>query len=117
MDGDRFGATAQGQEKALGPNGIVINISRGSVIDEPALIAALKAGKILSAGLDVFHDEPRVAPELLEIDHIVVLPHVASASIYTRNLMARLVVDNLIDWAAGKAPRTPVPETPWPAKR
>ncbi len=102
---------------ALGPNGILINISRGSVIDEPALIAALRGGKILSAGLDVFPDEPRVTPEFLELDHIVLLPHVGSASDYTRNLMGRLVVDNLLDWAAGKGPRTPVPETPWPTKR
>ena len=103
--------------EALGPNGIVINISRGSVIDEPALIAALKAKKIFSAGLDVFHNEPRVAPELLKMDHIVLLPHVASGSTHTRDLMARLVVDNLIDWDAGKRPRTPVPETPWPPRR
>jgi lactate dehydrogenase-like 2-hydroxyacid dehydrogenase len=102
---------------ALGPNGILINVSRGSVVDQPALIAALKAGRILTAGLDVYPDEPRVAPELLAMDHVVLLPHVGSASAYTRNLMGRLVVRNLVDWAAGKAPPTPVPETPWPPKR
>ena len=102
---------------ALGPDGILINISRGSVVDEPALIAALKAGRILSAGLDVFPDEPRVAPGLMELDHIVLLPHVGSATVHTRRRMGQLVIDNLLDWVAGKGPRTPVPETPWSPQR
>ncbi len=102
---------------ALGPNGILINISRGTVVDEPALIAALKAGRILSAGIDVFPNEPHVNPELMEFDHIVLLPHVGSATMHTRRLMGQLVIDNLLDWMAGKGPRTPVPETPWPPRR
>ena len=103
--------------EALGPNGILINISRGSVVDEAALIAALKSGKILSAGLDVFANEPQVPRELLEMDNVVLFPHVGSASVHTRDAMGQLVVDNLVSWAAGKGPLTPVPETPWPPRR
>jgi lactate dehydrogenase-like 2-hydroxyacid dehydrogenase len=100
--------------RALGPDGIVINVGRGSVVDEDDLIAALKAGEIRSAGLDVFVDEPRVRPELIAVDHIVLLPHVGSASVHTRQAMGQLQVDNLTNWFAGKGPLTPVPETPWP---
>ena len=103
--------------KALGPNGIFINVARGSVVDEPALIEALKSKTILSAGLDVFADEPRVPQELIAMDHIVLLPHVGSASHYTRRAMGQLLVDNLASWAKGAGPLTPVPETPWPPKR
>jgi lactate dehydrogenase-like 2-hydroxyacid dehydrogenase len=97
---------------ALGPDGILINMSRGSTIDDAALIDALKSKKILSAGLDVFAHEPNVPPELLEMDHVVLLPHVGSASHHTRNAMGQLVVDNLMAWTSGKPPLTPVPETP-----
>jgi lactate dehydrogenase-like 2-hydroxyacid dehydrogenase len=99
--------------EALGPKGVLINVARGSVVDEGALIAALKAGTILTAGLDVFEDEPRVRQELIDMDHVVLLPHVASASVHTRNAMGQLVVDNLASWFDGKGPITPVPETPW----
>lgn len=100
--------------KALGPNGIVINVGRGSVVDEVALAQALKDGVILSAGLDVFEDEPRVPAELIALDHIVLLPHVGSGSVYTREAMGQLQVDNLTSWFAGNGPVTPVVETPWP---
>jgi lactate dehydrogenase-like 2-hydroxyacid dehydrogenase len=103
--------------EALGPNGILVNVSRGSVVDQDALIAALKQRKILAAGLDVYANEPHVPPELLAMEHIVLLPHVGSASVHTRNAMNQLVVDNLVAWAAGKPPLTPVPETPWPPKK
>jgi lactate dehydrogenase-like 2-hydroxyacid dehydrogenase len=103
--------------EALGPNGIVINVARGSVIDEKALIDALRDKKILSAGLDVFEDEPKVPQGLIDMDHVVLLPHVGSASVHCRNLMGQLVVDNLIAWASGKPPLTPVAETPWPPKK
>lgn len=99
--------------KALGPEGIVVNVGRGSVVDEQALIAALKSKTIMSAGLDVFEDEPRVPPELIAMDHIVLLPHVGSASHHTRQGMGQMVVDNLTSWFAGKGPISPVPETPW----
>jgi lactate dehydrogenase-like 2-hydroxyacid dehydrogenase len=98
---------------ALGPNGIVINVARGSVIDEPALIAALRDGKILAAGLDVFVAEPHVPEELLAMDNVVLLPHVGSASEFTRARMDQLLVDNILAWAAGNPPLTPVPETPF----
>src|SRR5215216_4601613 len=100
--------------KALGANGILINMSRGSVVDEAALIGALEARTILAAGLDVFAHEPHVPQELIDMDHIVLFPHLGSASLHTRRAMEQLVVDNLIAWAAGKPPLTPVPETPWP---
>ncbi|MFN3670883.1 MAG: 2-hydroxyacid dehydrogenase [Bosea sp. (in: a-proteobacteria)] len=99
--------------KALGPNGIVVNVGRGTVIDEQALIEALKSKTILSAGLDVFEDEPRVPAELIAMDHVVLLPHVGSASVHTREQMGQLLVDNLVSWFDGKGPLTPVPETPW----
>jgi len=99
--------------KSLGPEGILINMARGSVVDEEALIQALKDKTILSAGLDVYLREPEVPPELTAMDHVVLFPHLGSASVYTRTQMDQLVVDNLLAWAAGKPPLTPVPETPW----
>jgi lactate dehydrogenase-like 2-hydroxyacid dehydrogenase len=98
--------------KALGPRGVVINVARGSVVDEPALIAALKSGTILAAGLDVFANEPTVPDELRTMQNVVLLPHIGSASVVTRNAMDQLVVNNLKAWFAGKPPLTPVPETP-----
>jgi lactate dehydrogenase-like 2-hydroxyacid dehydrogenase len=102
--------------KALGSNGIVINMARGSVIDEPALIEALKNRTIYSAGLDVFAKEPQVPKELMEMEHVVLFPHLGSASEATRAAMDQLVVDNILAWASGKAPLTPVAETPYPPK-
>src|SRR5437660_1829800 len=102
--------------EALGPDGILINMSRGSVVDEPALIKALQQKTILSAGLDVFAREPEVPAELIAMDHVVLFPHLGSASVATREKMDQLVVDNLLAWAAGKPPLTPVSETPWPPK-
>src|SRR5579871_448780 len=98
--------------KALGPRGVIINVARGSVVDEQALIAALKSGTILAAGLDVFEKEPIVPDELRSMQNVVLLPHIGSASVVTRNAMDQLVVDNLKAWFAGKPPLTPVPETP-----
>jgi lactate dehydrogenase-like 2-hydroxyacid dehydrogenase len=102
---------------ALGPDGILINMARGSVVDEPALIKALQEKTILSAGLDVFAREPEVPPELIAMDHVVLFPHLGSASVATREKMDQLVVDNLLAWGAGKPPLTPVAETPWPPKQ
>jgi lactate dehydrogenase-like 2-hydroxyacid dehydrogenase len=98
---------------ALGPRGILINVSRGSVVDETALIEALKNRTILAAGLDVFQNEPRLNPAFLQLDNATLFPHLGSASQHTRNAMGQLVVDNLIAFAEGKPPRTPVPETPF----
>jgi len=98
--------------KALGPRGVIINVARGSVVDEQALIAALKSGALLAAGLDVFEREPNVPDELRNMQNVVLLPHIGSASVVTRNAMDQLVVDNLKTWFAGKPPLTPVAETP-----
>jgi lactate dehydrogenase-like 2-hydroxyacid dehydrogenase len=83
------------------------------VVDEQALIEALRSGIIQSAGLDVYEDEPRVPQELIDMEHVVLLPHIASASVHTRNVMGQVVVDNLVSWFDGKGPATPVQETPW----
>ena len=96
---------------ALGPNGILINMARGSVVDEPALIEALKNKRIMAAGLDVYVKEPEVPAELIEMDNVVLFPHLGSASVHTRDKMDQLVVDNIVAWAEGKPPLTPVPET------
>ncbi len=98
--------------KALGPDGVFINVGRGSSVDEPALIEALQSGTIRAAGLDVFADEPRVPAELVAMDNAVLLPHVGSASVKTRDAMGQLVVDNLTEWFADRKVRTPVAETP-----
>lgn len=100
--------------KALGPNGVLINIGRGSTVDDAALIDALRNGTILAAGLDVFIDEPHVPEELIALPNTVLLPHVASASMHTRDAMGQLVVDNLRSWFERGQPITPIPETPWP---
>jgi len=97
--------------KALGPQGVFVNIGRGSTVDEAALATALADGTILAAGLDVFADEPRVPKALLDLPNATLLPHVGSASVYTRDAMADLVVDNLIAWFGQQKPITPVPET------
>ncbi|GGE25166.1 glycerate dehydrogenase [Aureimonas endophytica] len=97
--------------KALGPDGVLINIGRGSVVDEPALVAALQDGTIAGAGLDVFAREPHVPDALLALPNAVLLPHVASASRATRRAMGRLVLANLDSWFAGRPVPNPVPET------
>ncbi len=96
---------------ALGRDGVFINIGRGSTVDEAALAAALREGRIFAAGLDVFADEPHVPQALIDLPNASLLPHVGSASIHTRNAMADLVVDNLIAWFSEAKPITAVPET------
>jgi lactate dehydrogenase-like 2-hydroxyacid dehydrogenase len=97
--------------KALGPSGVFINIGRGSTVDEAALIEALEQGAIQAAGLDVFEKEPHVPARLLALPNAVLLPHVGSASVWTRNAMADLVVDNLVSWFDEGKALTPVAET------
>ena len=97
--------------KALGPDGIFINIGRGSTVDEPALIDALARGSIRAAGLDVFADEPNVPDALLALPNVCLLPHVGSSTQHTRQAMADLVVDNLGSWFEKGQAITPVPET------
>jgi len=98
--------------RALGPNGVLINVGRGWTVDEAALAAALHDGVIAAAGLDVFYDEPNVPEALLSAPNTTLLPHVASASVVTRDAMADLVADNLLAWFERGAALTPVPETP-----
>jgi len=101
---------------ALGRDGVFVNVARGSVVDEAALIAALRDGTILAAGLDVYAAEPQVPDELLALPNAVLLPHVGSGSTVTRAAMGRLVADNLVAWFTRGAPLTPVAETPFPRR-
>ncbi|HEY0976421.1 MAG TPA: 2-hydroxyacid dehydrogenase [Flavobacteriales bacterium] len=96
--------------EALGPSGTLINVARGSVVDETALIAALQQGRIASAGLDVFADEPHVPEALRTLDNVVLLPHLGSSTVQTRAAMADLVVRNIHAYAEGTALPTLVPE-------
>lgn len=84
------------------PTAILINTSRGPVVDERALVAALKAGTIKGAGLDVFEDEPAMAPGLAELDNAIVVPHIASASVETRTRMATMAAENLLAMLKGE---------------
>jgi lactate dehydrogenase-like 2-hydroxyacid dehydrogenase len=93
---------------ALGPEGFLINISRGSVVDEDALVAALEAGQIAGAGLDVFVDEPNVPAGLLGRDNVVLTPHIGSATTATRQAMADLAFDNLDAHFSGRPVLTPI---------
>lgn len=88
---------------ALGPRGFIVNVARGSVIDEAALVRALQERRIAGAGLDVFEAEPQVPPELFALDNVVLLPHIASATEETRQAMADRVFDNLQAFFAGDA--------------
>ncbi|MBU3076868.1 2-hydroxyacid dehydrogenase [Sphingomonas quercus] len=94
---------------ALGPDGMLINIARGSVVDEAALVAALAEGRLGSAGLDVFADEPNVPQALLAMENVVLMPHMGSATRQTRAAMAQLVIDNVDAFFAGRPLLTPVP--------
>ena len=93
------------------PSATLTNIARGGIVDDAALAAALKAGRIAAAGLDVYEGEPRVHPGLLEVDNVVLTPHIGSASIATRRAMADLAADNLIA-ALGCGPQAGRPPTP-----
>lgn len=97
--------------KALGPRGVLINVGRGPVVDEIALIAALQDGTIAAAGLDVFEHEPMVPQALKDMKNVSLLPHVASASHDTRNAMGALVIENLQAWFNTGKTLTPTPET------
>jgi hydroxypyruvate reductase len=93
---------------ALGPEGRLVNIARGSVVDQPALIAALSSHAIAGAALDVYADEPRVPEALMTLDNVVLAPHIASATHATRAVMGNLMIDNLLAHFAGKKLLTPV---------
>lgn len=93
---------------ALGPEGVLINVARGAIVDEPELIAALKEGRLGGAGLDVFADEPRVPAELRAMEDVVLVPHQASATVETRTAMGELVLANVAAYFAGEPLLTPV---------
>ena len=93
---------------ALGPKGTFVNVSRGTVVDEPALIDALQSGRLGAAGLDVYLNEPNPDPAFAAMDNVVLYPHHASGTVETRDAMAQLVVDNLAAFFAGKPLLTPV---------
>jgi lactate dehydrogenase-like 2-hydroxyacid dehydrogenase len=93
---------------AIGPQGFLVNIARGSVVDEPALLEALQQKRICGAGLDVFADEPRVPEAFFALDNVVLQPHVASATHPTRKAMGQLVIDNLAAHFAGRPLVTPI---------
>lgn len=104
---DTRGLVSRAVIEALGPEGVFVNISRGTVVDEPALVSALVEGRLGGAGLDVFADEPRVPEALFALDNVVLLPHVGSATHPTRRAMGQLVIDNLAAFFAGKELVTP----------
>ena len=94
--------------KALGPTGTLINVARGSVVNEADLIEALSTGKLGSAGLDVFYNEPNPDPRLTGLPNVTLYPHHASGTVETRDAMAQLVVDNLHAHFQGQPLLTPV---------
>jgi lactate dehydrogenase-like 2-hydroxyacid dehydrogenase len=96
--------------EALGPNGMLINVARGSVVDEPALITALQSGKLGAAGLDVFEAEPKIPQALKDMQNVVLLPHVGSATVETRRAMGDLTCDNLSQFLKNGTVLTAIPE-------
>lgn len=95
---------------ALGPDGTLINVGRGTVVDEAELVLALQQGRLGNAGLDVFEEEPKVPEALFTMDNVVLLPHVGSATVETRQAMGDLVTDNLIQFLKDGTTISPVPE-------
>jgi lactate dehydrogenase-like 2-hydroxyacid dehydrogenase len=93
--------------EALGPDGFLVNVARGSVVDEQALVAALVEKRIAGAGLDVYADEPRVPEALFALDNVVIVPHIASGTRETRQAMADLTFDNLQSFYAEGRVKTP----------
>ncbi len=94
--------------RAMRPGGIFINIARGDVVDEAALVAALQQGEIAAAGLDVYEFEPEVSPPLLAMENVVLLPHLGSATWETRVAMGQMAAENILAFFAGKPLLTPV---------
>jgi glyoxylate reductase len=108
-----FGAE---QFRRMKPTAVLVNTSRGPVIDEAALVDALRGGEIFGAGLDVFENEPHVHPGLLELDNVVVIPHLGSATVETRDAMGFLAVENLLAALEGERPPTLLNPQAWEAR-
>ena len=98
----------QGELDLMQPTAVLVNSSRGLVVDEAALADALEEGTIFAAGLDVYEEEPEVNPKLLELENVVLAPHIGSASIETRDKMAELAAENLVAVLRGEEPKTSV---------
>ena len=96
--------------RALGPDGILVNVARGSVVDEEALVKALEEGALGGAGLDVFEDEPHIPEPLKRMENVVLAPHIGSASVETRAAMGELTCQNLFHFFDEGKVLTPVPE-------
>jgi glyoxylate reductase len=97
-----------GELKKMKPESVLVNTSRGPIVDEDALADALAQGRIFAAGLDVYEEEPKVHPRLLELENVVLAPHIGSASIETRDKMATLAAENISAVLRGEKPKTPV---------
>jgi glyoxylate reductase len=104
------------QFRRMKDTAVLANTSRGPVIDEGALADALATGQIFAAGLDVFENEPEVHPRLLELDNAVVIPHLGSATVETRDAMGFLAVENLVNVLQGRRPPTPINPDAWDSK-
>lgn len=105
LNADSKALIAAAELAKMQPHAVLVNISRGSVIDEQALISALKAKQVFAAGLDVYQKEPLKESELFQLDNVVTLPHVGSATAATRKKMAELAYQNLVDALEGRLPR------------
>jgi glyoxylate reductase len=104
------------QFRRMKPTAVLVNTSRGPVIDEGALVEALRAGELFAAGLDVFENEPEVHPGLLELDNAAVIPHLGSATVETRDAMGLLAVDNVVAALEGRRPPTLLNPEVWEAR-
>ncbi len=107
------GLIGEAELARMKPTALLINTARGPVIDEAALVQALRERRIAGAGLDVFEEEPKLAEGLTELDNVVVLPHIGSATHETRRRMAIMAAENLIAWFAGKRPANLLNEEVW----
>ena len=103
--------------KRMKPTAVLVNTSRGPVIDEAALAEALEKGEIFAAGLDVFENEPEVHPGLLEAENAVIIPHLGSATVDTRHAMGMLAAENLVAALEGRMPPTLVNPDVWERRR